>query len=78
MNVFGYSKNEGLSDELLELEEVTFQADSKMLKEIAKFLLKTADTMEKHGEQFGHEHFKDHVSDKKSLSVDVIVAKGIG
>ncbi|MYL35641.1 hypothetical protein GLW05_18860 [Pontibacillus yanchengensis] len=73
MKVFGYQKD---SENLMELQEVSFQSDIKELDKIIKFL---QDVKEQHSKVMGegeicHSHFRDWDSEWKVGSTDIIVA----
>ncbi len=60
MKAFGYPAGAPLNEEgLVELAEVSLQADAKTIRRIAKFLLKQADAMDATGTSFGHAHAQD-------------------
>lgn len=60
MKIFAYPAGTPLNEEgLVELAEVSFQADAKTIRRIAKFLLKQADAMDATGTGFGHAHAQD-------------------
>jgi len=59
MKLYGYIENAD-SDSPSVLEEVTVAATPNSLRSMASFFRDVADLMEKHGEQFGHEHFSDY------------------
>ncbi len=72
MKVFGYQKD---SEELIELEEVSFQSDIGGLDKIIKFL---QEVKEQHSKVIGevelcHSHFRDWDVDWKAGSTDIIV-----
>ena len=72
MKAFGYQKD---SDELIELEEVSFQSDIEGLDKLIKFL---QEVKEQHMKVIGeselcHSHFRDWDDDWKSDSTDIIV-----
>jgi flagellin-specific chaperone FliS len=71
VKVFGY-KND--SEELIELEEVSFQSDIEELDKIIKFL---QEVKEQHSKVIGetelcHSHFRDWDVDWKAGSTDII------
>ena len=75
MKCYGYSKED--NDDLLEMSEVTLQADSKLLRNMANFLSSCADRIETDSE-WEHEHFTDskYCDSKDNLdSFDLIVKK---
>ncbi len=72
VKVFGYEKN---NDDLLELQEISFQCNSKELEKIIKFLQhvkrdhsKVIDEVE-----LCHSHFRDWDVEWRAGSVDIIV-----
>ncbi|MEA4847373.1 MAG: hypothetical protein VB106_09105 [Clostridiaceae bacterium] len=72
MKVFGYQKD---SEELIELQEVSFQFDIDGLDKIIKFL---QDVKEQHGKVIGevelcHSHFRDWDIDWKVGTTDIII-----
>jgi len=69
MKCFGYSKND--DEELLELTVVTFQADPRMLRKLADFLIHCANNLESEA-GWEHEHLCDYLADEE-FSVDVVV-----
>ena len=76
MKIYGYSLKSEINN-LLEMKEVTFQGESEQIKKIADFLNHVADLIEKHGEDFGHEHIKDFYLDwrEKFPNIDIIVSR---
>jgi len=59
----------------MELEEVSFQASPDELRQISQFLLFSAERMEKHGADYGHDHLKDFLEKgERAEGPDVIVA----
>jgi hypothetical protein len=75
MKIFGYEKACVCNDKLLELTEITIQADSDKLRRIAQFVLETADILDKHGSKFGHEHLKDFFKGVDLEDPDIIISK---
>ena len=73
MKIFGYNKTTNES-ELLEMREVTFQANPETLRAIAEFLNKSADLIEEYQENFGHLHLQDEWSGWEEGCPDVIVS----
>lgn len=72
MKVFGYQKD---SENLIELQEVSFQSDIKELDKIIKFL---QDVKEDHSKIIGevelcHSHLRDWDIEWKVGSTDIIV-----
>lgn len=58
MKAFGYRKDDE-DGPLLHLKEVTLQCAARDLETIIEFLGHVKDLMDKHGEDFGHEHLRD-------------------
>ena len=75
MKIYGYSKDETSNDSLLELEEITLQTNSDVLRKIADFIYKSADLMDKHGRDFGHEHLRDYLKNDAWNNADIILLK---
>ncbi|OGV59047.1 MAG: hypothetical protein A2283_03650 [Lentisphaerae bacterium RIFOXYA12_FULL_48_11] len=73
MKIFGYVKNSN-DEKIVEMEEITIQASPADLKKVAKFILKSAELMSEHGDDFGHEHFKDSYKIGKNFP-EIIVSK---
>ena len=72
MKAFGYQKG---SEELIELQEVSFQSDIEELDKIIKFLL---EVKEQHSKAMGeveicHSHFRDWDVDWETGSTDIII-----
>ena len=61
MRCYGYIKNTD-AEMPLDLEEVTIEAKSEVLRSMAQFLLHVANEMDVHGDKFGHEHFEGFCS----------------
>lgn len=60
MKTYGYPAGAPLNEEgLVELTEVSFQADAGTIRRIAKFLLKQADEMDATSNGFCHAHAQD-------------------
>jgi hypothetical protein len=76
MKLFGYAvgSEEGSP---LALEEVSVVADPATLRRMSEFLLFVADLIEKHGDDFGHEHFEDFVGDRHPECRFVLCGKGV-
>jgi len=72
MKVFGYEKD---SENLIELQEVSFQSDITELDKIIKFLQSVKMQHSKvNGEvELCHSHFRDWDAEWKSDSTDIIV-----
>jgi hypothetical protein len=76
MKIYGYSSKEKINDDgLLEMKEIAIQTSSNHLREIAKFLNECADSIEKHSDNFGHEHFRDYFTEWNDNFSDIIVVK---
>lgn len=74
MRFYGYV--EGSEDNSpAQLEEVTLSADPVTLRRMAEFLSHVAETIEKHGERFGHEHFEDFVGNREPRCRFVVVSE---
>lgn len=71
MKVYGYATD---NDDLISLDEITLQASVVELKEVVAFLKNTIDLMEKHKENFGHEHFSDYNKKLSKLGVEIIIS----
>lgn len=72
MKIYGYEKN---GKKLLVLKEASIVADVETLREIAAFINKTADEIEKYGEDFGHSHFQDYKKYFGEEWSDIIVCR---
>jgi hypothetical protein len=59
MKLFGYEVGSD-TESPLHLREVTVSADAGTLRKLAHFLLFAATELERHGQEFGHEHFQDY------------------
>lgn len=75
---FGYAKRQLSGEGLLAMREVSFVASPAELRRIAAFLVQSAEDIEKHASEFGH----NHLSAERDLhpwpqdTVDVIVSRG--
>ena len=69
MKFYGYEGDSAL----LELSEVTIQASSEELRNIAGFIIKCADEMEKY-KNWEHEHYCDYTGSSK-CNVDLIISR---
>ena len=72
MKVYGYQKD---SEDLIELQEVSFQSDISGIDKLIKFL---QEVKEQHSKVIGevelcHSHFRDWDVDWKADSTDIIV-----
>ena len=75
MKIFGYANE--MPNNLVSLNQITIQADSKSLKILAEFLTKCAEDMDKDSD-WEHEHFTDFVDEEigKKLESDIVIFKG--
>ena len=73
MRIFGYPRDAEDDSELVELEEITVQAEPELLRKVSQFFLETAELVEKHGDSFGHEHLKDSIKDDRIVA-DIVIA----
>lgn len=71
MKIYGYSKSN--PDSLIEMEEVTFQADPSSIKAIAEMMLRFVDQQNQGGME--HLHLQDEWSGWNDEMPDVIVHK---
>lgn len=71
MNVYGYASD---SDDLISLNEITLQASVVELNELVDFLKNTISLIEKHKENFGHEHFSDFLKKSSEINVEIIIS----
>jgi hypothetical protein len=76
MKVYGYAKRTISDKGLLEMREVTFTGSSSSLREIARFLMTTADEMERHQGRFDHAHIGAVCESWLDKWPDIIVARG--
>src|SRR5690606_20153364 len=56
----------------LRLHEVTVAASPRTLRRLSEFLLYVAEQMERHGSNFGHEHFEDFEPEARSGAAFVV------
>lgn len=70
MKIYGYESEDS---DLISLSEITLQLSLNELNDLALFLEKTAKLMEKHGDNFGHEHFNDFCD--RNGKPDIIITK---
>lgn len=59
----------------LELKDVTLCASAETFREMAKFLIWTAQQMDDHGDDFGHEHFEDYTNRSISPARSLVVTR---
>lgn len=72
MKIYGY-KN-GDSKDLIHMSEVTFQATSDELRELADFFMKSVQQMEaSKGKEWNHLHFQDFLDNRSKNDPDVII-----
>ena len=76
MKAHGYAKKQVTPKGLYEMSEVTFSGSSSSIRQIAQFLLATADEMDRRGPQFSHTHIGKQVSNWHERWPDIIVARG--
>lgn len=70
MRVYGYDLTKK-KKATIELSEISLSLSPSELRDLSRFFATTADTMEKWGDKFGHEHFSDFL--KSKLQPDIIV-----
>jgi hypothetical protein len=73
MNLYGYPKEQGSSQGLLRMKEVTSACTPAEARDIAKFMNEAATRMEQRGEAFGHMHIDEVVKPWKRSWPQVIV-----
>lgn len=71
MNVYGYASD---NVDLISLNEITLQASVAELSKLVYFLKNTIVLMEKHKEDFGHEHFSDFLKKSSEIDVEIIIS----
>ena len=76
MKAYGYAKRKVSDKGLLEMREVTFTGSSSSIREIARFLIATADEMEKSQTQFDHAHISEVCESWLDKWPDIVVARG--
>ena len=61
----------------VQLSEATIVADPPLLRRLAEFFTYTADELEKHGSDFGHEHFCyfAKVPEEQRTWADIIISR---
>jgi hypothetical protein len=81
MKCYGYDKIEfdknvenDSESVLRELAEISILAKPEHLRLIASFLNYASNQIELHGNNFGHEHFRDYAKDFKKGDCDIIVS----
>jgi len=70
MKIYGY-ESEG--SDLISLSEITLKLSLEELKDFVLFLERTSSLMEKHGDDFGHEHLNDFYD--RNGKPDIIITK---
>lgn len=75
LRLFGYPSDNDELEAPLKMAEVTIAADSRTLRNLAAFLLHTADLIETHGDKFGHEHYSDFSRGDCPAGLDIVVAR---
>lgn len=70
MKIYGY---ESENSDLISLSEITLQLSLDELNDLILFLEKTAKSMKKHGNKFGHEHLNDFF--ERNGKPDIIITK---
>ena len=80
MKAFGYEVGDAydlgldkIEAEPMSLREVSLSCKPDQLRVLAKFLLHGAELIEKHGQNFGHEHLRSWWKDWQPGFVDVII-----
>ena len=73
LNFYGYPTDSDDLEKPLTLKEVTICCDPAKLREIARFLLASADELEQLGQGFGHNHIQDWAEAWPVDSPDLIV-----
>ena len=72
MKIFGRTEN---NENLMMMQEIAFQSTPEELRQISEFLLISAEKMEKHGKDFGHDHYKKFLKiNLNSEGPDIIVS----
>ena len=74
MNVYGYASD---NDDIISLNEITLQASVDELNKLVDFLKNTIDLMEKHKENFGHEHFSDFLKNSSEIDIEIIISNAV-
>ena len=74
LTIFGRGSEIAGSHGLFKMEEITFSADPKTLREIAKFIIEAAEAKEQSGNKWSHRHLQDEWDGFKDDFSDVIVA----
>ena len=78
MKMYAYPAGDPLNEYgLLELKDVSFSADAKTIREIARFLNEAADEMEKLGSSFDHIHMQDKTLAWQEEWPDLVVCRPV-
>ena len=73
MKCYGYTAE---GNDLIELTEITIQADAEALRRLAAFINGCADQIVAYGQAWDHQHFQDSVFfDCDSSAPDIVVAR---
>jgi len=77
--LFGYPTGEEDRDTPLPLKEATVVGEAPVLRRLADFFIFAAEQLEKHGSDFGHEHFADFagVRSAQQRTADIIVCRPV-
>ena len=81
IKVFGYTcaddqaslEDDNFEFPIHEMKEISFCTNPATLRKIAEFFMTSADEIEKHKDDFGHEHLQDNWSDWPSEACDIII-----
>jgi hypothetical protein len=57
------------------VKQITILASPQELRRISRFIENAADLMEKHGEDYGHEHLQDYDRKDDERYPDIIIGK---
>ena len=74
MRLYGYKKDTLSPDDIepSELAEITLLASPDELRKIARFLTSAADSIERHGKNWEHEHLSDVYQEFKDSSEFIV------
>ena len=78
MKLYGFEPIIGEAEpSLRELTQATIVTTSEQLRQLAQFLVRTADAIDQHGTQFNHAHYRDFCKETGLIApagdVDLIV-----
>jgi hypothetical protein len=73
VKITGYVRKGTEIEGLMELDSIAFAAPSETIRQIAKFLIRAADEMDKMGPDFDHLHLMDECESWKDDYPDVQV-----